>query len=133
MGTLSGTIPAELSNATSLESFVVPDNKLSGSVPDIFWGLTDSLETWDTFNNKLVGDMPSSIGTLMNLEYLYIQNEQTDAVRNFYCKQRISASANGAKYNWAMISLDWVSMSMAGTCVDPLDVHGAFSQLSGDV
>ena len=132
--TLSGTIPVDIANMSSLQQFVVPENKLSGSIPPIFGGpLSETLEWWDTFNNKLTGDIPSSIGELKNMEYLYIQNEHTDPLRNYFCQERIAASANGQKYNWQMIANDYVSMSMPGTCVNPLDVSGAFDQLSGDV
>ncbi len=46
------------------------------------------LNHWDTFNNKLEGDMPSSIQKLGSLDYLYIQNEHSDALRNYYCQVR---------------------------------------------
>ena len=130
---LSGTIPVDIANMSSLQRFIVPENKLSGSIPPIFDGLANTLEWWDTFNNKLTGDIPSSIGELKNMEYLYIQNEHTDPLRNYFCKERIGASANGRKYNWQMIANDYVSMSMPGACVNPLDVASAFDQLSGDV
>jgi len=131
--TVSGTIPVDLANMTSLWRFSVPDNKLSGSIPDIFGGLKINLELWDTFNNKLTGDMPSSIGETLALEYLYVQNEQTDPLRNFFCRERIENSAVGRKANYAMMAHDYISMSMAGTCINPFDVEGAFGQLSGDV
>jgi len=143
--TLSGTIPIDLANLTSLERFEVPDNKLSGSIPNLFAPTVDvfsgeipktgmpSLETWDTFNNKLEGDLPSSFADLKNIEYLYVQNEHTDPLRNYYCKERISESALGRKFNWAMMANEYISMKMPGTCVNPLDVHGAFDPLTGDV
>jgi len=131
--TISGTIPVDLANITTLERFEVPDNKLSGSIPNFFAGMTNSLETWDTFNNKLEGDLPSSIGELKNLEYLYVQNEHTDPLRNYFCKERISMSANGKKANLAMMASEYISFAMPGTCVEPLDIHGTFDPLSGDV
>ena len=131
--TLSGTIPAEIGNMTSLQRWVLPDNKLSGSIPDSFAGMNMSLETWDTFGNKLTGDLPSSISELANLEYLYVQNEHTDPLRNYYCNERISQNANGKKYNQIAMQKDYISMSMAGSCVNPLDLEGAFGTLSGDV
>merc|ERR1712194_854743 len=85
--TLSGTIPVDIANMTSLQRWVLPDNKLSGTIPNIFASMNMSLETWDTFNNKLTGDLPTSIAELANLEYLYVQNEHTDPLRNYYCKE----------------------------------------------
>jgi len=131
--TLSGTIPVDIANMTSLQRWVLPDNKLSGTIPNIFASMNMSLETWDTFNNKLTGDLPTSIAELANLEYLYVQNEHTDPLRNYYCKERISQNANGKKYNQIAMQKDYISMTMAGTCINPLDVDGAFGQLSGDV
>ena len=92
-----------------------------------------SLETWDTFNNKLTGDLPTSIAELANLEYLYLQNEHTDPLSNYYCKERIAQNANGKKFNLIAMQKDYISFTMAGTCVNPFDVEGAFGQLSGDV
>merc|ERR1711865_1046354 len=122
--TLSGTIPVDIANMTSLQRCVLPDNKLSGTIPNIFVSMNMSLETWDTFNNKLTGDLPTSIAELANLEYLYVQNEHTDPLRNYYCKERISQNANGKKYNQIAMQKDYISMTMAGTCVNPLDVDG---------
>jgi hypothetical protein len=131
--TLSGTIPVDIANMTSLQRWILPDNKLSGTIPNIFAGMNMSLETWDTFNNKLTGDLPTSIAELANLEYLYLQNEHTDPLRNYYCKERIAQNANGKKFNLIAMQKDYISFTMAGTCVNPFDVDGAFGQLSGDV
>merc|ERR1711865_411259 len=57
--TLSGTIPVDIANMTSLQRWVLPDNKLSGTIPNIFASMNMSLETWDPFNNKLTGDLPT--------------------------------------------------------------------------
>merc|ERR1712166_948666 len=119
MGTLSGTIPIDIANMTSLQRWVLPDNKLSGTIPNIFASMNMSLETWDTFNNKLTGDLPTSIAELANLEYLYVQNEHTDPLRNYYCKERISQNSNGKKYNQIAMQKDYISCE--DPCYAPID------------
>lgn len=83
---------------------------------------------------ELEGDMPSSIAKLGgSIEYLYIQNEHTDSLRNYYCQQRISDSAIGRKHNWQVIANEYIKHKYASACVNPYDVHRAFEALSGDV
>merc|ERR1719502_637343 len=118
--TLSGTLPSEIANMASLEKFTVQDNKISGTLPENM-GDIEFLNWWDTFGNKLEGDLPSSIQKLSSLDYLYIQNEHSDALRNHFCQQRIEASAIGHKYKYV------------SACANPYDVQAAFERLSGDV
>ena len=130
--TLSGTLPSEVGNMASLEKFTVQDNKISGSLPENI-GDIEFLNWWDTFGNKLEGDLPSSIQKLSSLDYLYIQNEHSDALRNHYCKQRIEASAIGRKYNWQVLANEYYNFKHVSACANPYDVHAAFERLSGDV
>ena len=130
--TLSGTLPEELSNMESLEVFSVQDNHLTGSLPQNMGNL-DALSLWDTFGNKMEGDLPDSVQNLGSLEYLYIQNEHTGVLRNYFCKQRIAASAVGRKYNWQMIVAEFRNYRYVSACANPFDVEGAFGALSGDV
>jgi len=130
--TLSGTIPSQIGSMDALEIFSVQDNKISGTIPDMFATL-ENLNEWDTFGNKMEGDIPSSIGLLGNLDYLYIQNEHSDVLRNHYCKQRIESSAIGRKYNWQVIGKEYLNYKTLSACANPYDVAGAFDALSGDV
>lgn len=130
--TLSGTLPSEISSMSALEKFTVQDNQLSGTLPENI-GDIEFLNWWDTFGNKLEGDMPSSIQKLDSLDYLYIQNEHSDALRNHFCKQRIEASANGRKYNWQVLANEYHNYKHMSACANPYDVHAAFGRLSGDV
>ena len=130
--TLSGTIPSELGLASELEYFDVADNKLSATIPDIFGGLPQ-LILWDTFNNKLSGDFPPSIQNISAIEYLYIQNEHTDAMLNYYCQQRIDNSAIGRKTNWAALATEYINWKYVSACANPYDKAGAYDKLWGDV
>ena len=96
--------------------------------PDITY-----LNHWDSFGNKLVGDLPTSVEKLGNLDYLYMQNEHTATIRNYYCKERIEASAVGRKYNWQVAIQEYRNHRYASACANPYDVHRAFEALSGDV
>jgi len=130
--TLSGTLPSEIGNMASLEKFTVQDNKISGSLPENM-GDIEYLNWWDTFGNKLEGNMPASIQKLSSLDYLYIQNEHSDALRNHYCQQRIEASAIGRKYNWQVLANEYYNFKHVSACANPYDVQAAFERLSGDV
>lgn len=130
--TLSGTLPSEIGNMALLEKFTVQDNKISGTLPENM-GDMEFLNWWDSFNNKLEGDMPSSIQKLSSLDYLYIQNEHTDALRNHYCQQRIEASAIGRKFNWQVLANEYFNFKHVSACANPYDVQAAFERLSGDV
>jgi len=130
--TLSGTIPSEIGGMTKIEMFSAQDNKLSGTIPDIFDSIP-ALSLWDTFGNKLYGDLPPSIESLGSLNYLYIQNEHTDPLRNHFCKQRIEESANGRKHNWQVLGTEYFSYKKVSACANPYDLAGAFDRLSGDV
>lgn len=130
--TLSGTLPSEIASMESLEKFTVQDNRLSGTLPEAM-GDIEFLNYWDSFGNKLEGDIPSSIQKLGSLDYLYIQNEHSDALRNYYCKQRIEASAIGRKYNWQVLANEYNNYKQLSACANPYDTQQAFEKLSGDV
>jgi len=130
--TLSGTLPSEIASMESLEKFTVQDNKLSGTLPENM-GDIEFLNWWDSFGNKLEGDIPSSIQKLGSLDYLYIQNEHSDALRTHYCKQRIEASAIGRKYNWQVLANEYYNFKHVSACANPYDTQAAFERLSGDV
>jgi len=129
---LSGTLPSQLGTMDALEVFKVQDNKISGTIPDMFATL-EKLNEWDTFGNKMEGDLPSSIGLLGNLDYLYMQNEHSDVIRNHYCKQRIESSAIGRKFNWMVLGREYINYKTLSACANPYDVAGSFDALSGDV
>ena len=129
---LSGTLPLQLGSMRALERFQVQDNTISGTIPDIFSGL-DQLNEWDTFNNQMEGEVPSSIQMLGNLDYLYLQNEHSDVLRNHYCQQRIEASAIGRKYNYQVLAREYKNYKELSACANPFDQGAAFDMLSGDV
>ena len=87
----------------------------------------------DSFNNKLSGDFPPSIQNISAIEYLYIQNEHTDAMLNYYCQQRIDNSAIGRKTNWAALATEYINWKYVSACANPYDKAGAYDKLWGDV
>lgn len=149
---LSGTIPEEIGNMQWLRRFELAENKLSGTMPNVFdehglGGPTGILDYWDTYGNKLTGDLPNTIGNATSLQWLYIQIEHSDPLRNFRCGQRIPGLGNShnnmnvdsndpapnAKYNWAIMAWDYFNMMYTTECPNPHDVNFAFNALSGDV
>ena len=68
---LSGPIPAELGNLTSLENLHIPRNNLSGSIPAELGNLTSLENLWLEYNN-LSGPIPAELGNLTSLESLWL-------------------------------------------------------------
>ncbi|XVF57814.1 hypothetical protein PTKIN_Ptkin07bG0012600 [Pterospermum kingtungense] len=66
---LSGTLPSSIGNLSSLNTFPISDNQLSGKIPDI-WNNTPYLWLIDLSNNSLSGNIPESIGSLTALKFL---------------------------------------------------------------
>ena len=60
---LTGTIPGELANLSSLQQLVLNDNNLTGEIPEALGNLAN-LEVLDLGNNNLTGEVPNSIGSL---------------------------------------------------------------------
>ena len=156
---LSGSIPCQIGAMHMLTRWEVQENSLSGTMPDAFTALPH-LELWDTYGNYMVGDLPPSIENVSaTLNYLYIQSEHTDALRNFRCRDRIpgigslinvNVNVNGGenfeeqgiqipsnqpgnKYNWYIQVAEYFNYKYMSMCVDPYDSQTAFEALSGDV
>ena len=72
---LTGSIPTGLGNLTSLEELYLSDNQLTGSIPVELGNLT-SLTELDLSNNQLNGSIPAALGNLTSLEELYLPNNQ---------------------------------------------------------
>jgi len=141
---LSGTIPPEIGRMHVLNHIDLQENSLSGTMPDVFAGLS-RIEHWDTYGNHLTGDLPPSIQNCSILKYLYVQNEQTDVIRTYACRERIPGLGNpshspvipskqaGMKTNWYVQAAEYYRYKYASACVDMFDADTAFNALSGDV
>ena len=72
---LSGTIPAELGDLTSLVELDLWGNGLSGAIPAELGSLTN-LQILHLWSTELSGAIPAELGSLTNLQELYLyQNE----------------------------------------------------------
>lgn len=67
-----GEIPQEIGNLTNLMEINLSQNQLSGHIPG--WGVLPSLQYVNLSNNNLDGDLPSSLGTHLAIEELYLNN-----------------------------------------------------------
>ena len=72
---LSGTIPGEIGNLTSLKYLWLHDNGLSGTIPAEIGNLTSLLEL-ELSGNQLSGTIPAEIGNLTSLGYLSLSGNQ---------------------------------------------------------
>ena len=72
---LSGTIPAELGNLSSLTELELGGNQLSGTIPVELGNLT-RLTTLDLNYNQLSGTIPAELGNLTRLTTLRLDDNQ---------------------------------------------------------
>ncbi len=69
---LSGSIPAQLADITSLNYLLLSDNQLTGSLPAELGNIPD---LWQLHlqNNQLSGAIPANLGNLANVYQLFLQ------------------------------------------------------------
>ena len=72
---LTGSIPSELSQLTSLTSLSLDENQLSGSIPSELGQLTSLTWLW-LGENLLTGSIPSELGQLTSLTSLNLDGNQ---------------------------------------------------------
>ena len=72
---LSGEIPAELGNLTTLDWLRLDGNQLSGEIPAELGNLT-TLEQLNLAQNQLSGEIPAELGNLTTLEELELYDNQ---------------------------------------------------------
>ena len=68
---LSGAIPPEIGNLTNLKNLRLDGNNLSGTIPQELGKLTN-LKGLNLYRNSLSGAIPPEIGNLTNLQYLHL-------------------------------------------------------------
>ena len=73
INSLTGTVPSELSKATSLEYLIISGNPLEGTIPSEL-GQLKELIYLGMDNDQLKGVIPSSLGQLNNLTNLELNN-----------------------------------------------------------
>ncbi len=72
---LTGTIPSEIGNHTSLLRIFLYSNKLSGAIPPEIGNLTN-LTYLDLHSNQISGSIPPEIGNLTNIQSLSLNINQ---------------------------------------------------------
>ena len=72
---LTGEIPAELDNLTSLGALFLSHNRLSGEIPSSLGSLS-SLKRLHLRDNRLTGEIPAELGNLSNLQSLWLLGNQ---------------------------------------------------------
>jgi len=78
---LTGSLPAALSDLTSLTALALDNNQLTGTIPTQLDTLKDSLQILKLSHNKLTGGIPAELGSLAELLTLYLyDNTLTGAI-----------------------------------------------------
>ena len=72
---LTGEIPAELGDLTSLEGLDLLHNQLTGEIPAELGSLTNLTRLW-LAGNQLTGEIPAELGNLTNLAVLVLAGNQ---------------------------------------------------------
>ena len=72
---LTGAIPPELGSLTNLGYLQLQQNQLTGAIPSALGNLT-SLADLYLYENQLTGAIPSALGNLTSLTNLYLENNQ---------------------------------------------------------
>lgn len=96
--TLTGSIPAELSNCTALSTVNLTLNRLSGKIPASL-GKLQKLEVLDLSHNSLEGAIPKEFGNLtslqkLNLEFNNLSDSIIDEFSNLISLAELSLSRN---------------------------------------
>ena len=95
---LSGSIPPELGNLANLRDLRLSSNGLEGTIPAELGRLT-SLETMDLGKNGLVGGIPPELGNLSNLRELWLgKNNVTGCVPAALSGRLRSLGTDGLEY-----------------------------------
>ncbi|KAJ7520237.1 hypothetical protein O6H91_20G073600 [Diphasiastrum complanatum] len=69
---LSGSIPLEITNLTTLTTLWLDGNNLTGVIPDL--SSLSNLQSLHLQNNQITGPIPNSLSKLPNLKELFLQN-----------------------------------------------------------
>jgi len=72
---LTGSIPPEVRNLVNLENLSLQGNRLNGTLPDWIGNMTRLTNLW-LYVNQFSGPIPPWIGNLVNLNYLVLNGNQ---------------------------------------------------------
>ena len=114
---------------TILRKFRAEQNKLSGSIPNHFNTLKHIMY-WDTYGNKLTGDVPDTWSNASELQYLYLQVEHSDPIRIYNCRERMPMGSS--KFNYRVIAQEYWNY-INTKCANKHSVAFTFNALSGDI
>jgi Leucine-rich repeat (LRR) protein len=125
---LTGTIPAEISNATNLVEFNLSNNQLEGEIPTEIGTLT-ALFDLSLGQNNLSGEIPAELGNLNNLRFLNLSEDSLSG--------NIPASfgqlANLEELNLSVNNLTGSLPAELGQLTSLRNLHLNNNQISGQV
>lgn len=129
-GRLSGSIPSSFSNLTNLQQLRIADNLLSGTLPILSSKITDL----ELSNNNFMGS--PDIGNLVKVTYLQLSNNNFSgnidwilnltSLTNLYLDSNSFSGTLPPNYNWNNItSLSLINNSFSGN-IPPVFLNGSY-------
>jgi len=86
---ITGTIPADVGNLTTLESLSIAYNSLTGYMPTTFDGLTNLKQFW-AYGNLLSGEIPTTLGELTKLSIVQLEgNSFVGSMPELVCQNTV--------------------------------------------
>ena len=94
-------MPLEVGNLRVLRSLRLNDNNLDGNLSHFTTlGEMRRLVTLDLYNNNMYGQVHPSLQNLTSLQYLYLDVQHYQVLRQYYCRQLLP---NNGKYNYIIV------------------------------
>ncbi|CAJ2629907.1 unnamed protein product [Trifolium pratense] len=103
-----------IGNVSSLQMLSLGDNQISGMLPDV--SILSSLNYLDLVNNKLVGEIPATIGSLTKLSYLILSSNSFEGM---VCESHFT---NLSKLDSLYLSYNSLTMNVSDDWVPPFQL-----------
>ena len=98
---LTGKIPASFSKLVNVEFFKIYKTSIT-AIPDVFGGWTSLKRAFINYNEKLTGQLPQSMGSLSQLQELYLND---------------NCFTGSIPSSWAALMREGMNLSLSSNCL----------------